>query len=74
MEVGDSLRRNIVDNTYNGYTWLRFREKTVIESLNMYFAQIRHTSLYSSDGLIVRNIYRDSLIGLSEKCNQVPQL
>ena len=43
MEV-DGGRWNIVDNSYNGYTWLRFPEKTIRESDIYIFQNIKALS------------------------------
>ena len=59
MEVDDGGRWNVVDNSYNGDTWLSFMEKN------------NKTSLYCPDDALIC-LYRDSIIVFfSMKRNQV---
>ena len=52
--------------THNGYTWLRFTDYTILTSLYIYFAQLRHN--HSKYRLVYDNcmttlfIEKDSLI------------
>ena len=74
--MDDGGRWNIVDNTYNGSTWLRFSQYT-------HFAQLKHDQekhksvflgtfwISPDDASIVRNIDRVSFINYSVIFNQV---